>query len=100
ITREASFRALEAFISPSASSIPLITLALASRLASASAAMARCMASSRASCRVTSNIKHSSHSYSLINNKSNTTVRKPVASPCLSILLVAKKKCSLNGGWE
>uniref|UniRef100_A0A669EYG7 Uncharacterized protein n=1 Tax=Oreochromis niloticus TaxID=8128 RepID=A0A669EYG7_ORENI len=72
ITREASFRALEAFISPSASSIPLITLALASRLASASAAMARCMASSRASCRVTSNIKHSSHSYSLINNKSNT----------------------------
>lgn len=122
ITREASFRALEAFISPSAamiwnigrrtvssdvsflglntwkgnwiqSSIPLITLALASRLASASAAMARCscwgnftslistrstliphgwVASSRASCRVTSNIKHSSHSYSLINNKSNT----------------------------
>lgn len=154
ITREASFRALEAFISPSAamiwnigrrsvssdvsflglntwkgnwiqSSIPLITLALASRLASASAAMARCswwgnftslistrstliphgwVASSRASCRVTSNIKHSSHSYSLINNKSNTlysTVRKPVASTCSSILLVAKKKkCSLNGGWE
>uniref|UniRef100_A0A3Q3BHS5 Uncharacterized protein n=4 Tax=Haplochromini TaxID=319058 RepID=A0A3Q3BHS5_HAPBU len=98
ITREASFRALEAFISPSASSIPLITLALASRLASASAAMARCMASSRASCRVTSNIKHSSHSYSLINNKSNTlysTVRKPVASTCSSILLVAKKKSVL-----
>lgn len=101
------------------SSIPLITLALASRLASASAAMARCswwgnftslistrstliphgwVASSRASCRVTSNIKHSSHSYSLINNKSNTlysTVRKPVASTCSSILLVAKKKSVL-----
>uniref|UniRef100_A0A665UM17 Uncharacterized protein n=1 Tax=Echeneis naucrates TaxID=173247 RepID=A0A665UM17_ECHNA len=44
ITREASFRALEAFISPSAirSSSALFTFALASRLASASAAMALC----------------------------------------------------------
>uniref|UniRef100_A0A671UHK7 Uncharacterized protein n=1 Tax=Sparus aurata TaxID=8175 RepID=A0A671UHK7_SPAAU len=48
ITREASFRALEAFISPSAEiqlnppSFSLLTFALASRLASASAAMALC----------------------------------------------------------
>uniref|UniRef100_A0A3Q1HV95 Uncharacterized protein n=1 Tax=Acanthochromis polyacanthus TaxID=80966 RepID=A0A3Q1HV95_9TELE len=40
ITTEASLRALEAFISPSAI---FLTLALASRLASASAAMARCI---------------------------------------------------------
>uniref|UniRef100_A0A8C8AAL4 Uncharacterized protein n=1 Tax=Otus sunia TaxID=257818 RepID=A0A8C8AAL4_9STRI len=40
ITMDASFRALEAFISPSA--VDVITLALASRAASASAAIARC----------------------------------------------------------
>uniref|UniRef100_A0A3Q2ED69 Uncharacterized protein n=1 Tax=Cyprinodon variegatus TaxID=28743 RepID=A0A3Q2ED69_CYPVA len=47
ITREASFRALEAFISPSPLTAAL-TLALASRLASASAAMALCSLASAA----------------------------------------------------
>uniref|UniRef100_A0A7M4EUW9 Uncharacterized protein n=1 Tax=Crocodylus porosus TaxID=8502 RepID=A0A7M4EUW9_CROPO len=48
ITMEASFRALEAFISPSAAitwggdKMEIITLALASRAASASAAIALC----------------------------------------------------------
>uniref|UniRef100_A0A8C5IMM4 Uncharacterized protein n=1 Tax=Junco hyemalis TaxID=40217 RepID=A0A8C5IMM4_JUNHY len=42
ITMDASFSALDAFISPSAPQADVITLALASRAASASAAMALC----------------------------------------------------------
>uniref|UniRef100_A0A3Q2D754 Uncharacterized protein n=1 Tax=Cyprinodon variegatus TaxID=28743 RepID=A0A3Q2D754_CYPVA len=81
ITREASFRAREAFISPSA---PLfLTLALASRLASASAAMAlwSCMGSFTSLISTRSTLIPQS-SVASWTNQSCTLQRKPSLCCC------------------